>query len=85
MKKMTYSKDVDVFLIELSNEPIAQAEDQGNTILHYTEDSRLVLIEILDFRRSISEKTIKELSASQRSRSGSIAANNCDRMINFEF
>ena len=64
MKKMTYSKDVDVFLIELSNEPIAYAEDQGNTILHYTEDNRLVLIEILDFRRSISEKTIKELLAS---------------------
>ena len=64
MKKMTYSKDVDVFLIELSNEPIDYAEDQGNTILHYTEDNRLVLIEILDFRRSISEKTIKEISAS---------------------
>ncbi len=64
MKKMTYSKDVDIFLIELSNEPIAYAEDQGNTILHYTKDDRLVLIEILDFRRSISEQTIKELLAS---------------------
>lgn len=48
----------------LFNEPIAYAEEEENTILHYTEDNRLILIEILNFRGSISEKTIKELLAS---------------------
>ncbi len=61
MKKTTYSKDVDILLIELSNDPIAYAEQEDNTILHYSEHNKLVLIEILDFRRSISEKTIQEL------------------------
>ena len=64
MKKITYSKDVDVLLIELSNEPIAYAEQQENIILHYSQDNKLVLIEILDFRRSMSEKTIQELLVS---------------------
>ncbi len=64
MKKITYSKDVDVLLIELSNAPIAYAEQKDNTILHYSQDNQLVLIEILDFRRSMSEKTIQELLVS---------------------
>ncbi|MGK7930645.1 MAG: DUF2283 domain-containing protein [Microcystaceae cyanobacterium] len=64
MKKMTYSKDVDVLLIELSNDPIAYAEQEDNTILHYSEQNKLVLIEILDFRRSMPEKTIRELLVS---------------------
>jgi Protein of unknown function (DUF2283) len=36
MKKISYSKDVDALLIELSNEPIAYAEDEGKAILHYS-------------------------------------------------
>ena len=64
MKKITYSKEVDVLLIELSNDSIAYAEQEDNTILHYSQDNKLVLIEILNFRRSMSEKTIQELLAS---------------------
>lgn len=48
MKKIHYSKDVDVLLIELSEDAIAYAEDDGNLILHYAEDGKLILIEILD-------------------------------------
>ena len=62
MKKITYSKDVDVLLIELSDEPIAYAEQEGNTILHYSHSDKLVLIEILDFRHSLPEQTIQELA-----------------------
>jgi hypothetical protein len=40
---------------------IAYAEEEGNTILHYTEDDKLVLIEILDFRNSLTDETIQEL------------------------
>ncbi|GAB4374843.1 MAG: DUF2283 domain-containing protein [Elainellaceae cyanobacterium] len=54
MKEISYSKDIDALLIELSNEPIAYAEDEGEVILHYSSDEKLVLIEILDFRRFIS-------------------------------
>ncbi|MGK7943181.1 MAG: DUF2283 domain-containing protein [Microcystaceae cyanobacterium] len=64
MKKVTYSKDVDILLIELSEVPIAYAEQEENTILHYSEQNKLVLIEILDFRHSISEKNIQELLVS---------------------
>jgi uncharacterized protein YuzE len=48
MKKIHYSKDVDALLIELSELPIAYAEEEGNMILHYSQDGKLVLIEVLD-------------------------------------
>ncbi|HLO48501.1 MAG TPA: DUF2283 domain-containing protein [Kamptonema sp.] len=64
MKKFRYSKDVDVFLIELSNEPIAYAEEEGQVILHYSQNDKLVLVEILDFRLLISEEIVTEFLAS---------------------
>jgi uncharacterized protein YuzE len=60
-KKISYSKDFDALLIELSNEAIAYAENQGDVILHYSQDDKLILIEILDFRRLVSTETISEL------------------------
>jgi hypothetical protein len=38
-------------LNELLDLPIAYAEDNGKIILHYSEDDRLVLIEILDLAK----------------------------------
>jgi hypothetical protein len=64
MKKISYSKDVDALLVELSQEPIAYAEDDGQVILHYSPDDKLVLVEILDFRRFMSEDTVAALLAS---------------------
>jgi ubiquinone biosynthesis protein COQ9 len=64
MKKISYSKDVDALLIELSDEMIAYAEDEGQAILHYSKDAKLVLVEILDFRRLMSNETITALLAS---------------------
>jgi hypothetical protein len=64
MKKISYSKDVDALLIELSTEPIVYAEDEGQVILHYSQDAKLVLVEILDFRRFMSHETITALLAS---------------------
>lgn len=63
MKKISYSKDVDTLLIELSNASIAYAEDDGQVILHYAQDAKLVLVEILDFRRLMSNETISALLA----------------------
>ena len=64
MKKISYSKDVDALLIELSEAPIACAEDEGRVILHYSEDEKLVMVEILDFRRLMSDETVTALLAS---------------------
>jgi uncharacterized protein YuzE len=61
MKKISYSKDVDALLIELSNEAITYAENEGDVILHYSQDDKLILVEILDFRRLVSTETISEL------------------------
>ncbi|MEB3119926.1 MAG: DUF2283 domain-containing protein, partial [Snowella sp.] len=61
MKKISYSKDVDALLIELSNEAIAYAENEGDVILHYSQDDKLILVEILDFRRLVSTETMSEL------------------------
>jgi len=64
MKKISYSKDVDALLVELSQEPIAYAEEEGQVILHYSPNDKLVLVEILDFRRFMSEDAVAALLAS---------------------
>ena len=61
MNKINYSKDVDALLIELSNEAIAYAENEGDVILHYSQDDKLILVEILDFRPLVSTETMSEL------------------------
>jgi uncharacterized protein YuzE len=60
-KRVKYSKDVDVLLIELSDDAIAYAEDEGRVILHYSNNEKLVLIEILDFKQFMSDDIIAEL------------------------
>ena len=60
-KRVRYSKDVDVLLIELSDDAIAYAEDEGPVILHYSVSDKLVLIEILDFNQFMSEDIIAEI------------------------
>lgn len=61
MRKVRYSKDVDALLIELSDDAIAYAEDEGRVILHYSNNDKLVLIEILDFKQFMSDDIIAEL------------------------
>jgi len=62
MKKISYSKDVDILLIELSEKSIAHAEHDGDIILHYSEDNTLVLIEVMDFQRTLTEDSAAVLS-----------------------
>ena len=64
MKKISYTPDVDALLIEISNEPIIYAEDEGSVILHYSQDDKLVLVEILGFRYFMSDEGVNTLSAS---------------------
>ena len=63
MKKISYSKDVDALLIEISNDAIAYAEEDGQVILHYSPDDKLVLVEILDFRRFMSKESVAAMLA----------------------
>ena len=63
MKKISYSKDVDALFIELSDKSIAYAEDDGQVILHYSDDDSLVLVEIIDFRRQMPDEVVSELLA----------------------
>jgi hypothetical protein len=63
MKKISYSKDVDALLIEISNDVIAYAEEDGQVILHYSPDDKLVLVEILDFRRFMSKESVAAMLA----------------------
>lgn len=60
MKKIRYSQDVDAMLIEISDSPIAYAEDEGNMILHYSSSGELVSIEILDVKQFISLESLSE-------------------------
>lgn len=62
MKRIRYSKDVDALLIELSDEPIAYAEDEGQAILHYSDKEKLVMVEILDLKKLISENAAETTS-----------------------
>jgi len=48
MRKIKYSKDVDVLLIEISDKPIDYAEEEGQIVVHFTENGEPVLLEILN-------------------------------------
>jgi uncharacterized protein YuzE len=63
MKKIHYSKDVDAMLIELSEDAISYAEDDGQLILHYSDDGKLVLIEILDVTKFMSTDDSAQVTA----------------------
>ena len=62
MKKIRYSQDTDAMLIELSEGNIAYAEEEGQMILHYSNEGELVLIEILDVKYFLGDKNPLELS-----------------------
>lgn len=48
MRKLRYSKDVNVLAIELSQKPIDYAEEYGQVIIHFSSDGEPVLLEIQD-------------------------------------
>jgi len=63
MKKISYSKDVDALLIELSDAPIVYAEDEGQIIIHFSAKDEPVLLEIFDARNfslSMLESVLQE-------------------------
>jgi uncharacterized protein YuzE len=63
MKKIHYSPDVDGLLIPIGKENIAYAEDLDNVIIHYSETDQIVLIEILDFKQSMTPESLNAIVA----------------------
>lgn len=51
MKKIKYSQDVDILLIELSDAPIDHAEEQGQIIVHLAKTGEPVMLEIMDGKK----------------------------------
>ena len=66
MRKLRYSKDVDVLLVELSDEAVDHAEESGQFVVHFSRQGTPVLLEIQgarDFLLSSLSSVMKETEA----------------------
>lgn len=57
MQKIQYSPDVDALLIQVAEDLIAYAEDDGQMILHYSDEDKLILVEILEVQKFLSSRS----------------------------
>ena len=55
--KISYNRDQDVLMYEVSEETIDYAEEVGPIIVHFTKEAKPVLLEILDASEFLSETT----------------------------
>ncbi|MCX9014949.1 MAG: DUF2283 domain-containing protein [Candidatus Methanoperedens sp.] len=55
--KISYNRDQDILMYEVSEEPIDYAEEVGQIIVHFTKESKPVLLEILDASEFLGETT----------------------------
>ena len=55
MKITRYSKDVDILMVKVSDEPIGYAEEAERFIVHFSKDGKPVLLEILEAKDFIIE------------------------------
>jgi len=53
--KVSYNRESDVLLIQVSDAKVDYAEEMGPIIVHFTKDGKPVLLEILDASEVISE------------------------------
>jgi uncharacterized protein YuzE len=67
--RISYNREDDVLVLEVSEEGIDYAEEVGPMIIHFTKEGRPVLVEILD----ASEFLAKITKASVRARDGKLA------------
>ncbi|MBI2594201.1 DUF2283 domain-containing protein [Candidatus Curtissbacteria bacterium] len=56
---MSYSDDVDILMIQLSNKKLDDAYDVGNMIVQVAEDGEPVLIEIMDASKFLKQAVTK--------------------------
>ena len=55
MKIVRYSKDVDILMVKVSDEPIAYAEEAERFIVHFSNEGKPVLLEIMDAKDFVLE------------------------------
>ena len=55
MKITRYSKDVDILMVKVSDEPIAYAEEAERFVVHFSADAKPVLLEIMDAKDFVME------------------------------
>lgn len=53
--KIKHNREVDIIMIELSEEDIDYAKEAENMIIHFSKENKPVLIEILDASEFVSE------------------------------
>lgn len=53
--KIKYDSEVDIVMIEFSDEDIDHAEETENMIIHFSRENKPVLVEILDASEFLSE------------------------------
>jgi len=53
--KVSYNRESDVLMIQVSEAKVDYAEEMGPIIVHFTKDGKPVLLEILDASEVISE------------------------------
>ena len=58
--KITYSKDVDILMMELTSEPIAYAEKRNKVVIHFNNRHEPVALEMLD-AKDLLRKTYRAL------------------------
>jgi formyltetrahydrofolate synthetase len=63
--KISYDREHDIMLLELSSKPIEFAEKMGPVIVHFTKTEKPVLLEILDASDFIATMLKSSLKATQ--------------------
>lgn len=58
--KISYSEDVDILMIQLSNKKLDDAYDVGTMIVQVAEDGEPVLIEIMDASKFLKQAAFSE-------------------------
>jgi uncharacterized protein YuzE len=64
--KVSYNREDDVLLLEVSEEVIEYAEEVGPLIIHFTKEGKPVLVEILDASEVLTELTKVSVKARDR-------------------
>ncbi len=49
--EFSYSKDVDILMVRLSDEPFDHADETDGVISHFSKEGKLVLLEIQEGKR----------------------------------
>jgi uncharacterized protein YuzE len=64
--RVRYNRRADILTLELSDAPIVHAEEAGPLIVHFTEDDRLVVLEILEASDFLAKLTKEAMQADRK-------------------